>query len=56
MIVIWVVELFLNQLGNLRNDGKENTAEFEAVQADLDAFIALPQVTVSIIFGNIYLN
>ncbi|XP_075230673.1 vacuolar protein sorting-associated protein 18 dor isoform X2 [Lycorma delicatula] len=48
MIVIWVVELCLNQLGNLRNEGKENTPEFEAVQADLDAFIALPQVTDSI--------
>ncbi|RZF33225.1 hypothetical protein LSTR_LSTR014030 [Laodelphax striatellus] len=45
MIVMWVVELYLNQLGNLRNEGKEHTNDFRAVQDDLDAFLQLPVVS-----------
>jgi hypothetical protein len=48
MIVIWVIELFLNQLGMLRDEGKENTTEYISLQKELDAFLARPQVVVSL--------
>ncbi|XP_039289671.1 vacuolar protein sorting-associated protein 18 homolog [Nilaparvata lugens] len=48
MIVMWVVELHLNQLGNLRNEGKEHSTQFRAVQDDLDAFLQLPVVSDSV--------
>jgi hypothetical protein len=44
MIVIWVIELFLNQLGTLRDEGKENTAEYVSLQKELDSFLARLQV------------
>jgi hypothetical protein len=47
MIVIWVIELFLNQLGTLRDEGKENTGEYVSLQKELDSFLARPQVMVS---------
>ena len=47
MIVIWVIELFLNQLGTLRDEGKENAAEYVSLQKELDSFLARPQVMVS---------
>jgi hypothetical protein len=47
MIVIWVIELFLNQLGTLRDEGKENTVEYVSLQKELDSFLARPQVMVS---------
>ncbi|PNF16669.1 putative vacuolar protein sorting-associated protein 18 [Cryptotermes secundus] len=45
MIVIWVIELFLNQLGTLRDEGMENSAEYVSLQKELDSFLARPQVT-----------
>jgi hypothetical protein len=47
MIVIWVIELFLNQLGTLRDKGKESSTEYVSLQKELDSFLARPQVTVS---------
>lgn len=44
MIVIWVIELFLNQLGTLRDEGRENAAECVGLQKELDSFLARPQV------------
>ncbi|KDR19383.1 Vacuolar protein sorting-associated protein 18-like protein, partial [Zootermopsis nevadensis] len=44
MIVIWVIELFLNQLGTLRDEGMKNTNEYISLQKELDAFLARPQV------------
>lgn len=51
MIVIWVIELFLNQLGTLRDEGMKNTNEYISLQKELDAFLARPQVMVS--FANL---
>lgn len=45
MIVIWVIELFLNQLDTLRNEGKEHSPEYQSLQQELDKFLSLPQVT-----------
>jgi hypothetical protein len=47
MIVIWVIELFMNQLGTMRDEGKENSTGYESLQTELDLFLARPQVMVS---------
>uniref|UniRef100_A0A1B6D9S6 Vacuolar protein sorting-associated protein 18 homolog n=1 Tax=Clastoptera arizonana TaxID=38151 RepID=A0A1B6D9S6_9HEMI len=44
MIVLWVVELFQNQLGVLRNEGKEHSIEYINLQKEMDDFLAMPQV------------
>ena len=52
MIVIWVIELFLNQLGSLRDEGKENSPEYSNLQKDLDSFLTRREVMVSKIGKN----
>jgi hypothetical protein len=47
MIVIWVIELFLNQLGTLRDEMKVDSAEYVSLQKELDLFLSRPRVTVS---------
>jgi hypothetical protein len=47
MIVIWVIELFLNQLGTLRDKGNDDSAEYVSLQKELDLFLTRPRVTVS---------
>lgn len=44
MIVLWVVELYLSQLADLRSEGKELTAMYSELQKEFDTFLALPQV------------
>ncbi|KAJ9580206.1 hypothetical protein L9F63_004149 [Diploptera punctata] len=44
MIVIWVIELFLNQLGSLRDEGKESTSEYSNLQKELDLFLSRKEV------------
>ncbi|XP_067005382.2 vacuolar protein sorting-associated protein 18 homolog isoform X2 [Anabrus simplex] len=44
MIVMWVIELFLNQLGSLRDEGKEKSARYNSLQMELDDFLAQPPV------------
>lgn len=39
MIVIWVLELFLNQLGELRDQKLENSVEYVLMQKDFDLFL-----------------
>lgn len=39
MIVIWVLELFLNQLGELRDQKKEKSVEYINLQKEFDAFL-----------------
>jgi hypothetical protein len=46
MIVIWVIELFLNQLGTLRDEAKEKTSEYASLQKELDSFLTRPEVMV----------
>jgi hypothetical protein len=48
MIVVWVIELFLNQLGTLRDEGKDGSAEYASLQKELDLFLTRPRVTVSV--------
>nr|XP_018899049.1 PREDICTED: vacuolar protein sorting-associated protein 18 homolog isoform X1 [Bemisia tabaci] len=44
MISIWMFELFLNQSGNLRLDGKDNTVEYRELQEEFENFKRIPQV------------
>ncbi|XP_046660133.1 vacuolar protein sorting-associated protein 18 homolog isoform X2 [Homalodisca vitripennis] len=44
MIVMWVIELFMNQMGTLRNQGKEMTTEYLQLQQQLDEFLSIRQV------------
>ncbi|KAF5280506.1 hypothetical protein FQA39_LY18028 [Lamprigera yunnana] len=44
LIVIWVVELYLNELEEMRIEDKEQTTKYFEVQKDFQAFLALPNV------------
>jgi vacuolar protein sorting-associated protein 18 len=39
MIVVWVIELFLNQLGELRDCGKANSSEYKEMQRHFEGFM-----------------
>ncbi|XP_059051527.1 vacuolar protein sorting-associated protein 18 homolog isoform X2 [Achroia grisella] len=45
MIVIWMTELFLSQLGLLRRTGKEKTNEYNQIQSDFEVFLLNPKVS-----------
>ncbi|KAF5295166.1 hypothetical protein FQR65_LT10554 [Abscondita terminalis] len=45
LIVIWVVELYLNELEEMRIAGKEQTNKYFEVQKDFQTFLALPNVS-----------
>ncbi|CAH2037062.1 unnamed protein product, partial [Iphiclides podalirius] len=44
MIVIWMTELYLSQLGTLRRTGKEDSQEFHQIQSDFEVFLLQPKV------------
>lgn len=44
MVVIWLIELYLGQLGSLREKNKENTEEYLSIQRELDEFMTQPDV------------
>ncbi|XP_020710242.2 vacuolar protein sorting-associated protein 18 homolog isoform X2 [Athalia rosae] len=46
MIVIWVVELFMNQMGILRSDGTSqlHNPRYQELQKQFDSFLAIPKV------------
>ncbi|KAL1116066.1 hypothetical protein AAG570_005561 [Ranatra chinensis] len=44
MLVIWILELILSQMGKLRIGGKQNTEIYESLQLDLDLFLKKPEV------------
>lgn len=44
MIVLWVVELYLSQLANMRAQGKDLTAHYAEIQKEFDTFLTLPHV------------
>ncbi|XP_053608142.1 vacuolar protein sorting-associated protein 18 homolog isoform X2 [Plodia interpunctella] len=45
MVVIWMTELYLSQLGLLRRTGKLNTDEYNRIQSDFDVFLVHPKVS-----------
>lgn len=44
MIVLWVIELYLSKLEELRLSNKEQTTLFDEIQKDFTKFLALPKV------------
>lgn len=44
MIVLWVIELYLSKLEELRLSNKEQTTAFDELQKDFAKFLALPRV------------
>lgn len=45
MIVIWMTELYLSQLGLLRRSGKEDTEQYHQIQSDFEVFLLHPKVS-----------
>ncbi|XP_061377233.1 vacuolar protein sorting-associated protein 18 homolog [Danaus plexippus] len=45
MIVIWMTELFLSQLGSLRRTGKADSNEYHQIQSNFEIFLLQPKVT-----------
>lgn len=45
MIVIWMTELYLSQLGFLRRSGKEGSIQYHEIQSDFHAFLDRPKVS-----------
>ncbi|KAK6624157.1 hypothetical protein RUM44_011015 [Polyplax serrata] len=44
MVVVWLIELYLGQLGSLREKNRENTEEYAVIQREFDEFMAQPEV------------
>lgn len=44
MIVLWVIELYLNQLEELRLSEKDQLPLYYGIQKEFDSFLAFPQV------------
>ncbi|XP_038211746.1 vacuolar protein sorting-associated protein 18 homolog isoform X2 [Zerene cesonia] len=44
MIVIWLTELYLSQLGSLRRSGKEDSQEYLQIQSDFEVLLLQPKV------------
>lgn len=44
MVVIWIIELYLNEIGNLRNRNLLDSPECHELQSEMDKFIRQPSV------------
>ncbi|GFN86697.1 vacuolar protein sorting-associated protein 18 homolog [Plakobranchus ocellatus] len=44
MLVTWMIELFLNQLGGLKEQGQDNTSEYDKTQEDFRQFLGQQRV------------
>lgn len=55
MIVVWVIELFMNQMGVLRSNNTSylHDSQYLELQKQFDSFLAIPKVEVLI--NNLYL-
>jgi hypothetical protein len=45
-LTLWVIELFLHELGTLRDFGKQDTAEYRNLDQEFTTFMAQPLVKV----------
>lgn len=54
MIVVWVIELFMNQMGVLRSNNTSylHDSQYLELQKQFDSFLAIPKVEVLI--NNLY--
>jgi len=39
MVVVWVIELFLNQLGELRDSGRADSQDYKELQKHFESFM-----------------
>jgi hypothetical protein len=46
-LVLWLIEIFLNELGSLRDFGKHDTAEYKNLDQEFLLFMSQPLVKVS---------
>jgi len=46
-LVLWLIEIFLNELGTLRDFGKHDTAEYRNLDDEFRHFMTQPLVKVS---------
>jgi len=44
MIVVWLIEIWLNQLGQLKERGEETSSRYENIQEEFRKFLAIPHV------------
>jgi hypothetical protein len=48
MIVTWLIEIWLNQLGELREQGQEMSENYDILQDEFRLFLARGRIKVSI--------
>jgi hypothetical protein len=46
MLIIWLSEIWLNQLGQLKERGEEMSAPYERIQDSFRKFLAAPRIKV----------
>lgn len=47
MLVTWLIEIFLNQLGEMKEQGQDESDEYRKVQEEFRVFLAQPKNKVS---------
>lgn len=47
MLVTWLIEIFLNQLGEMKEQGQDESDEYRKVQEEFRMFLAQPKNKVS---------
>lgn len=43
MLVTWLIEIFLNQLGEMKEQGQDESEEYRKVQEEFRMFLAQPK-------------
>ena len=46
MIVTWLIEIYLNQLGQLKEEGQDMSSSYDALQEEFRKFLAQTRVKV----------
>jgi len=50
MLVTWLIEIYLNQMGELKEQGQEQSQEYETLQENFRQFLHQPRVKVRLVF------
>lgn len=53
VLVMWLIEIYLNELGSLRDFGKQSTSEYNNLREQFLQFMSQPLVKVSQFFDRI---
>ena len=49
MIITWLIAIYLNQLGELKEEGQDLSKQYDTLQEEFRTFLAKPRVKVSTI-------